>query len=356
VRKKTCDLIACTLLLFCSMPGMAADLRTAPTSVHLYTWWDYITPAVLDRLGESGYQTRLSVYKSNEVAISRLSARQHDFDVAIVSNFALPYLMEQGLIETNQFQRTAKTRDYLPLFADAVPHCLPYFWLTTVFVADNKQTPNIPGNLQELVALKKQGYKIGVVDDPYETAARLIGDEKQVCGKSPDDYIGGNIFDILSNCPDSNFTPIKGLESGDFVSSIDDLLKQPKMAMYTWHGTAFMQLPKYPSLRAKVPARPVIGYDAVCIVKRNDRKAPLSALVKYVETLTDKKSTELNMSYNQYFSPYRNHTVGLMPPVQAVYEEAVENLNTRKPIILKPPRLPDHLRLNEWWRSVRYAP
>jgi hypothetical protein len=206
------------------------------------------------------------------------------------------------------------------------------------------------------VALKKQGYKIGIVDDPYETAARLIGDAKQVCGKSPDAHIGTNVFDVLSSCPDANFTAIKGLEPGDFVSSIDELLKQPKIAMYTWHGTAFMRLPQYPSLRAKVPARPVVGYDAVCIVKRSERKTPLSALVHYVETLTDKQSTELNMSYNQYFSPYRNHSVGLMPPARAVYEEAAENLNAQKPIILKPPRLPDHLRLNEWWRSVRYAP
>lgn len=356
MRRKTCRLITCTLLLLYSTFGTAADRSTAPASVHLYTWWDYVTPAALDRLAGSGYQTKLTVYKSNEVAISRLSARQHDFDIAIVSNFALPYLMEQGLIETNQFQSAAKARDYLPLFADTVPHCLPYFWLTTVFVADSKQTPRIPGTLQELVALKKQGYKIGIVDDPYETAARLIGDEKQVCGKSPDAYAGGNIFDVLSNCPDANFTQIKGLEPGDFVSSIDELLKQPKKAIYVWHGTALMQLPKYPSLRARIPPRPVVGYDAVCIVKRNDRKAPLSALVKYVETLTDKKSTELNMSYNQYFSPYKNHTVGLMPPVRAVYEEASENLNKHQPIILKPPRLPDHLRLNEWWRSVRYAP
>ena len=350
----TYRLLLCTLLVFYSIPGSAAE-RSAPVSVHLYTWWDYVTPAVIERLGGLGYQTKITVYKSNEVAVSRLSARQHDFDIAIVSNFALPYLMDQGLIETNQFQQVTKRRRYLPLFADATPHCLPFFWLSTVFVADEKQTPNIPGNLQELVALKKQGYKIGVVDDPYETAARLIGDEKEVCGKSPADYLNRNIFDILSNCPDQRFTRIQGLEPSDFVSSIDDLLKQPKMAMYTWHGTAFMRLPEYPSLRAKVPAIPVVGYDAVCIVKKNRKTDDLATLVKYVEVLTDKSSTELNMRHNQYFSPYPNHTLGLTRPAQDVYKTVTENLKQQKPIILEPPRLPDHLRLNEWWRSVRYA-
>ncbi|MBI3898727.1 MAG: hypothetical protein HY308_10585 [Gammaproteobacteria bacterium] len=349
------SLVAITLL-FCSFPGFAEYAGPPSAPVHLYNWWDYIAPAVTERLADFGYQTKTTTYISNEVAISRLSARQHDFDVAIVSNFALPYLIKQGLIETNQFRRTAKKRDYLPLFTDAMPHCLPYFWLTTVFVAEKEQTPNVPSSLQELVALKKQGYKIAVVDDPYETAARLIGDSNKVCGKSPDDYVGGNIFDILSNCPNAKFSQIEGLEPGDFVSALDDLLKHPKIAAYAWHGAAFMHLAKHPSLRAKVPSRPVIGYDSVCIIKRKDRKVPLGTLVKYVETLTDKKSTELNMSSNQYFSPYRNHTPGLLPPTKEIYEEVTKNLQQNRPVMLMPPSSPVHARLNEWWRSVRYAP
>ena len=88
-----------------------------------------------------------------------------------------------------------------------------------------KQTSNIPSSLQELIALKKRGYKIGVVDDPYETAARLIGDSKKVCGKSPGDYVGGNIFDILSNCRTRSSRRSKDSNTGDFVSALEDLLK-----------------------------------------------------------------------------------------------------------------------------------
>lgn len=343
---------------FFSFSTLAHPANREPSSVpvHLYTWIDYVAPAATSRMANSGYQTRITTYKSNEAAISRLSARQHDFDIAIVSNFALPYLMEQGLIEANQFLRAAKERDYLPLFTDALPHCLPYFWLATVFIADEKQTSRIPNNLQELVDYKKEGYKIGIVDDPYETAARLIGDAKEICGKSPDAYIDGNIFDILSNCPNEKFAHVEGIERGDFVSLLDELLTHPKIAIYAWHGAAFMQLPKHPSLRAKVPPRPVIGYDAVCIVKRKDRNVPISMLAKYVETMTDKKGTELNMVSNQYLSPYRNHTTGLLPPTQKLYDEITKSIKHDKPIILKPPRLPDHLRLNDWWRSIRYAP
>ncbi|MBI3896769.1 MAG: hypothetical protein HY308_00565 [Gammaproteobacteria bacterium] len=355
MKKKSSRWLVVTTLLLCSLRGYGGD-ASVPVSVHLYNWWDYIAPTVTKRLANSGYQTKVTAYVSNEVAISRLSAQQHDFDVAIVSNFALPYLIEHGLVETDQFQNTAKKRNYLPLFADAVPHCLPYFWSSTVFIANEQQTPNIPSSLRELLALKKEGYKIGIVDDLFETAARLIGDSKEICGKSPTDYIGGNIFNILSNCSDKKFTQIEGLEAGDFVSALDDLLKNPKIAVYAWHGAAFMHLSKYPHLRAKVPHMPVIGYDAVCIVKRKNRKASLGDLVKYVETLTDKQSTALNMSSNQYFSPYKNHTTGLMPPTRELYEEVTRNVSHQKPIILKPPRLPDHLRLNEWWISVRYAP
>lgn len=348
--------IVIAVLLSYPISGHSKDAELKITPVHLYSWLDYVAPTATERLANFGYQTKLTVYISNEVAASRLSAQQHDFDVVIVSNFVLPYLLQERLIETNQFQHIARKRDYLPLFADALPHCLPYFWLSTVFIADEKKTPNIPGSLQELIALKKQGYKISVVDDPYETAARLIGDAKNVCGKSPNDYLDGNIFDMLSNCSNEKFTQIEGLEAGDFVSALDELLKNDKIAVYAWHGAAFMHLPRYPSLKAKVPQTQVIGYDAVCIAKRNNRRVPLSALVKYVEILTDKKSTALNMSANQYFSPYRNHTAELLPSTREVYQEVTENLKQNKPIILKPPRLPDHLRLNDWWRTVRYAP
>lgn len=357
VRPTIWRLLSFAILSIFSLPGYSGTQNPATTSVHLYNWWNYLEPAVSERLATSGYQTELTVYRGNEEALSRLVAGQHDFDVAIVSNFALPYLMERGLIETNKFRHTAKKRNYLTTFNDTAPHCLPYFWSTTVFVADERVTPKLPGTLQELVALKQQGYKIGVVDDLYEVAARLIGDSKTLCGKSTVNYVENNPFGILSSCSGGESLPKIGLAKEDFISSAAELLSQPKMAFYGWQGTALTYLPKYPKLKVNIPTtRPVVGYDAVCIIKNRTRKIPTATLTHYVEMLTDKRSTELNMLGNQYFSPYKNHTTGLQPTTRKLYEELTERLTQEKPIIIRQPTFSDQLRMNEWWTAIRYAP
>lgn len=334
----------------------AENIKPSLNTIQLYNWWDYIAPGVIQRLANSGYQTEIMVYKSNEVALSRLSAGQHNFDVAIVSNFALPYLMSQGLIETNQFQQVTEERHYLPLFHGTAPHCLPYLWSTTVFAAKKNELSILPGSLSELIALKSRGYKIGIIDDLYETVARLIGDSKTICGQSSKNYFKKNVFDVLSACSTEQFLPQQGLDARDFDTFIADLLAQPKIAVYGWHGEVLSQIWKYPSLKVALPkTHPVIGYDAVCIMKRHDRRTPVGSLVRYVELLTDMKSTELNISTNQYFSPYSNHTAGLMPQTRELYFTVTERLKHTHPIIIKPPTFPVHMRLNAWWKSVRYA-
>ncbi len=349
---------AIALLLGAVSSTQAQPLEQGPAAVHLYNWWDYITTDVTKRLDRQGFKTKLTVYMSNEVAITRLTSGRHDFDVAIVSSLALPYLQSLGLIETGLFQKTATQRDYIPLVSDSSADCLPYLWSSTVFAANEKETPLIPTTLRELVELKKQGYNVGIVDDLYETAARLIGDSPKQCPGAPNSDVFTHAFDDFDRCHGDDALNALQLEPKDFVSSISELLAQPKVAVYGWHGEVLQALSKYPDLAVRLSKqRPVIGYDTVCILKRKNRKTSLAALVRYVELLTNKANTELNMAAYQYFSPYRDHTTGLAPKSKQLYVSLASRLARELPILVTTQSVSakTHERLTNWWKSVRYA-
>ena len=350
--KKLLFLISFLLLSFSLKMNAKNNLNI--DKVKLLIWWDYLAEDVIKKLKINNFVPVVTVYKTNEMAISRILGKENRFDVVVLSNLSIDSLVKTKLLEKSFFTDIAKKRSYLTMFDQIKYHCLPYLWSSTVFVSDTRFVSSVPEKLKDLLLLKKQGYQVGIIDDVFEITSRILGDKDRVCKQEVTSKLVSN-FSILKNCPYALNEEAFNYQPKDFTSSINELLKQPKIATYGWHGEALNSLNKYKWLKAKIAKKhPVVGYDAVCVLKERTGNVSIKRLKKFIELLTDKQSSALNVQYSQYFSPYKNHTTNLSPPAKKLYKE-IEAFQTRaKPIVITSPNPKVHKIINQWWRTVRY--
>ena len=270
------------------------------------------------------------------MAISRLSQNNENFDIAIVSNIALELLLKNKMIVKDAF-KDAK-RQYLPMFEDISDHCLPFFWLISGYLYDPSNIREPIKQFSDFLNLKDRvpGIHLGVIDDLTEVVLRLKADHSEK-------------IDILSSYPKKRWTGMI------YEVDIPRYFPHQNLAFFTWHGIAKDHLIANQALEFSLPKhRPLIGYDAVCIMKnhKSDRKK----LVDIVLEMTNLTNTNKNIVYNQYFSPYiEPQDKNLHPKVKKIYHEGLKSLRDRNYQITYPLSIEEIKTANHWWRSHRYG-
>ncbi len=292
-----------TLLLFSTFVFFSGTMIiphsiASQRAISVYTWWDYIPAEVIEKLKAKGFKISIIEYRSNEVALSKLLSGKSDYDIVIVSNWVLRVLEESNKVEPKTLEALLLKRKYLDFATNFSRSCVPYLWSTTTFAADAKNLKEGPKSINSLLGLQNQSYKIGIVDDPIEFAARVVSDNKEAC---PDGGKEQNVLDLIDRCPNQNLLKTVGkVERGFFRNTLEPILG-PKTAIYGWHGIVGAQMGSLPTFEFYLPkANPVVGLDYVCVLKGR-KEASLPALV---ELLTDEESTNMSILKTQYFSPY----------------------------------------------------
>lgn len=321
----------------------------SPKAISVYTWWDYIPTEVIEKLKSKGFKISIIEYRSNEVALSKLLSGKSDYDIAIVSNWVLRVLEESNKIEPKTLEAIIHKRKYLDFATNFSRSCVPYLWSTTTFAADAKNLKEGPKSINALLALQRQSYTIGIVDDPIEFAARVVSDNNEECLEGGKEK---NILDLIDRCPTQNLLKTVGkVDRGFFRSTLEPILG-PKTAIYGWHGVVGGQMGTLPTFEFYLPkTNPVVGLDYVCVLKggKND------SLPALVELLTDEESTNLSIVKTQYFSPYVVDTGNYLPKVKQLKEDLLIRLKTEEPLILSPPKSSAHAKINKWWQKIRYG-
>lgn len=324
-------------------------------NIRVYTWWDYISDETKKRLAKHGFELDITVYKTNEAAISRLSSNKDGFDIAIVSNLSLPVLVKTGSIDKFDFRELLKKRSYYSFLRSAPSYCVPYLWATTVYTYDSKNVKTAPTSIDDLVSLKSKGHQIGIIDDMFEFAGRVILDNKGRCEKMPD--VRASVFEWLKTCDAGTLLKVhRDLSSKDFISSISNLPEKPNTASYGWHGLAAQLLSERDWFKVSLPKESiVVGNDMACVLNARQSKLSKKRLTQFIGLITNEQSALENSRFSQYFSPFQGDTRGLTKQSAALLKEILEVAQRGAPVVLTPPSEGVHLQLNEWWRPLRYG-
>jgi len=323
-------------------------LNAAP--IKILNWWDFLSEESVKDLKEHGHEINLSVYKSNDVAVSKLLRNKENFDIAIISNAIIPSLKQARIISKINLKSIYKRRNYHSFIKNNDAACLPYLWSTTIFAFHKNKNTKAIGSLEQLIQLKNKGYTIGIIDDKLEVWSRILGD---MHGLS----LQRSTYKTLSKSSFATHLKKYRLNAKEFQSNIGETLQGAKAAVYGWHGAVLSSLkkPVGQQIALSIPEkRPVIGYDMICMLNTNKSAAHKLKVKKFIERLSNKKNTTFNGMYSQYFSPYKKHNDYLIPPFKNLYKDLEKKLKFTKPLILNSPTTEEHKQINKWWSHVRY--
>lgn len=328
---------------------LAETCQASNKTIKIFTWWDYITPAVMQKFKNEGFDLEVVEYRSNEVALSKL-LNNADYDVVIVSNWVLKVLEQSNKLDENSLKVVRSKRHYYNFIKklDEKLSCIPYLWATTAYAMDIRKKIK-PMNLFELIQLKKNGYKIGIIDDPIEFGAMALLSNDEECAK---ELSRGQFLEGINKCkfPSAN-SILEQITSTDFRNSIQSLIGE-KTAVYGWHGEVGEVIGKYPFMDFVISSHtPVIGLDSVCILKR---KVISTKVINFIARLTDKQMTKLNAEKMQYFSAYEDLNVNYEPKIKKLMQNVIKDFEKKDPIVLYPPSPQAHSILNQWWQKIRY--
>lgn len=315
----------------------------AKQTIRVLSWWDYISPKVIKKVESHGYKVDLSLYKSNEVAFSRIVSEGNKFDVLIISGGIVDSL--SNLVPVKKITGNSGYKDYLPFLIKKDMKCVPYLWSATVFsvIGDEKVS-----TLEDLLNLKDKNYSIAVVDDPLEVMARAFLDLG--CANIKDHYHYD--WNQTSKCKEAQVKEyLKKLSPMDIKTSTAEYLVKNKTAAYGWHGE-LNPLLDTPNFNINIPKnKPIIGADYVCMVGKGQTD---KTVMKFINLLTDHDSTELNMKSLGYFSPYVNHTNGLHKKMKTLYSDIIAKSKNEGVVLINSPPPQVYKSINNLWQKIRY--
>lgn len=338
-------------LLILFLFSCAAYSKSNSSKIKIYSWWDFLAADALQKIEKKGFQIEMTEYRSNEVALSKILNGKNDFDVVIISNWVFKILDQNKLLDRSSLNKISRERKYLKFIMDLDQNsiCIPYLWATTTYAVDTRNLNTQKMDLFRLASLKKQGFKIGIIDDPIEFAAMSLLSNDEECSKS---FNSRDFFKGISSCkfPDANSIS-KLFDIGDFRNSVKSL-GGAKTAVYGWHGELDEVTSNYKFVNfVESNHRPVVGVDSVCIIKKKNLN---NQVVKFVELLTSEEITKVNAEKMQYFSAYENLSVKYTPKIDSLYKNTLYKITSQNPVVLVPPDVQTQTKINQWWQKIRY--
>ena len=179
---------------------LAAGCGGKKPVLHIYTWSDYVKPALITRFErENNCQVVIATYDSNEAMYARLKADPGDFDLLFPSSYMVKILYEQGLLRKLNPEWLPNLRNLDPAYLDLafdprLDHSVPYAVSTSGLgylgsrIKDFEPTwamfdrTELKGRMTLLddyretlgAALKFLGYSLNTLDDEELAQAQAV--------------------------------------------------------------------------------------------------------------------------------------------------------------------------------------
>ena len=215
--------------------------------VNLYNWTDYISEDLLARFSaETGIAVNLSNYDSNETMLATLAAGGAGYDVIVPSDYIIPQLIEQNLIQpidayTMDNAANIDPAFLNPYFDDGRVYTAPYLYGTTGLAVDTSQVPDPPDSWAEFFAVPEgSDGSIGMMNDQVEVihaVLRAVG--AAPCSTDPADY--GRAEELLDE-----FKPSVSVINSDGI--IERMAAGENSIHMEWNGAAYRSWLENPDL------------------------------------------------------------------------------------------------------------
>ncbi|HMA37751.1 MAG TPA: spermidine/putrescine ABC transporter substrate-binding protein, partial [Chloroflexia bacterium] len=172
-----------TSLPVTAVPTLAVDKSKLAGELNLYTWANYMKPAVLQEFQqEYGVKVNMTLYDSNETLLAKLQANPTGYDVIVPSDYMIATMIQSALLaplDMSLLPNAANLdpRNLHPYYDPENKYSLPWKWGTTGFAYDADKVQPAPDSWAVLFDPQYKG-KITMLNDEREVpaaAAHLLG-------------------------------------------------------------------------------------------------------------------------------------------------------------------------------------
>lgn len=205
--------LAAPLLALALTTGAQAEEEKV---LYFYNWTDYYPVELLSKFeADTGIKVTLDGYDSNETLISKLQSGGANYDVIVPSDYIIPGLIKDGLIQKIDTPKMAnyqymKDNFKNPDFDPTQEYSAPYLWGVTGIAYDSAQVPG--GELE-------QSWKV-YFEPPKELEGKIAA-----LDTASDEILAASLYLGIPQCTESN----------DDAKRILELLEaqKPKLKLYS---------------------------------------------------------------------------------------------------------------------------
>ncbi|GAB4250722.1 MAG: extracellular solute-binding protein [Acidobacteriota bacterium] len=284
--------------------------------LHVFTWSDYISPAVVERFEqENDCRVVFDYFDSNEAMYAKLKAGATGYDVVVPSSYMVRIMAEQDMLLELDHSRLPNLRNidsrYLPFAASAdMKYSVPYMVGTTgigylrskvpdfeptwgIFArAEYARRMTLLNDMREALgaALKYLGYSLNTTNpDEVAAAGQLLREWKKNIAKFESDQYknglvseefvlaqgySGDIMQVMAENPDiayvlpregtsiyvDELAILRNAPNPDLAHRFLDFLHRPEIAAQNTEAVFFLcpNQAAYPLLSEEIKANPAI--------------------------------------------------------------------------------------------------
>lgn len=176
-------LSAVALAVLVLAAGCGRPAEPPARKLNIYIWTNYLPTDVLaDFEKETGIDTTVDTYDSNEVVLEKLQSGVADYDLVVPSDYMLKVMIPEGLLRELDRSRLPGMANLDPRLLDQAfdpgnRHSIPYLWGTTGIGYD-KQRVQGPVDSWRVLFDERYAGRILMLDDVREAfgvALKLMG-------------------------------------------------------------------------------------------------------------------------------------------------------------------------------------
>ena len=221
------------------------DQEQLADEIFLYTWVEYIDPAIYDQFQEEcGVTVTETNFDSNETLLATLQAGGADYDIIVPSDYMVQILVEEGMLMELDWDVITNIEHMDPLnvnqyFDPEQKYTVPYFWGTSGFAADTNVVTDVVPSWSMMFD----------PESPYCGQISMLDDERETIGAALM-YLGYSINDTdpahLEEAKNLLIEQAKCVKAYDSQTNDDLIISGETVLGHMWTGDAILAgLPDY---------------------------------------------------------------------------------------------------------------
>ena len=219
--------------------GRCGDQSQLADELQLYTWVEYIDPAIKDQFeAECGVKVVETNYDSNETMLATLQAGGTGYDIIVPSDYMVQILVSENMLEKLDFANIPNIANMAPFhvnqyFDPQQEYTVPYFWGTSGFAVDTNVIPEPVASWDMVFEPTEETCgKISLLDDQRETIGAALM------------YLGYSINDTdpahLEEAKNKLIEHSKCVKAYDSMSHDDLIVQGETVIAHIWTGDAIL--------------------------------------------------------------------------------------------------------------------